>query len=82
MDTPTPHITPQLTPQLMPHRASVADWCALSGMSRSGTYAALRAGHLQAVKAGRRTLLDVRAGLAWLDMQPPAEFSGLGGNKT
>ena len=45
-------------------------WCQISGMSRSGTYLALRAGHLTARKVGGRTLIDVTAGLAWIASQP------------
>ncbi len=55
-----------------PARATIANWCALSGMGRSATYEALAAGHLRAVKLGARTLVDVPHGLAWLDNLPPA----------
>ena len=55
-----------------PARATVEGWCALSGMSRSGTYEALGRGDLQAVKLGARTLIDVAHGLAWLNSLPPA----------
>jgi hypothetical protein len=41
-------------------------------MTRSGTYLAFGAGHLRAIKqpGGRRTLIDVKRGLAWLHAQP------------
>lgn len=55
-----------------PARATVADWCKLSGMGRSTTYEALGNGHLHAVKLGSRTLIDVTHGLAWLNSLPPA----------
>jgi len=55
-----------------PARATIANWCNLSGMSRSATYEALAAGRLRAVKLGSRTLIDVAHGLAWLDSLPPA----------
>ena len=55
-----------------PERATIGGWCALSGMSRSGTYEALGRGDLQAVKLGTRVLIDVPHGLAWLDGLPPA----------
>ena len=45
-------------------------WCQISGMSRSGTYLALRAGHLTARKVGGRPLIAVPAGLAWIAAQP------------
>ena len=49
-------------------------WCELTGMSMSGTYRALAADHLIAIKCGGRTLLDARHGLAWLASRPRAEF--------
>lgn len=55
-----------------PARATIEGWCALSGMGRSSTYAALARGDLRAVKAGSRTLIDVAHGLAWLDTLPPS----------
>lgn len=55
-----------------PARATITDWCALSGMGRSATYEALGRGDLRAVKLGARTLIDVAHGLAWLDSLPAA----------
>ena len=55
-----------------PARATVGDWCKLSGMSRSATYEALGHSKLCAVKLGTRVLIDVPHGLAWLDSLPPA----------
>jgi hypothetical protein len=63
------------SPACYPARATVANWCSQSGMSRSATYRALSAGHLTAVKMGSRTLIDVPHGLAWLDSLPRATFS-------
>jgi hypothetical protein len=57
-----------------PKFISVSDWCALSGVKRSRTYELLGLGYLSAVKAGRRTLIDVEAGLAWLHSLPRATF--------
>jgi hypothetical protein len=51
---------------------TLRDWCALTGMRRSGTYDALSRGDLHAKKAGRRLLIDVQAGLEWLRSQPDA----------
>ncbi len=59
-------------PARYPARATIPDWCSLSGMSRSGTYEALGRGDLRAVKLGARTLIDVEPGLAWLDTLPAA----------
>ncbi len=58
--------------QKHPAYATVPDWCALSGMSRSGSYEALGRGDLRAVKLGSRTLIDVQHGLAWLASLPAA----------
>ena len=55
-----------------PAFASINGWCGLSGMSRSGTYIALKAGNLTARKLGGRTLVDVEAGLRWLRSLPSA----------
>ncbi len=54
--------------------APLAGWMALSGMNRSAVYSALGRGHLKAVKLGRRVLIDVPAGLAWLRSLPPPEI--------
>jgi hypothetical protein len=53
---------------------TIPDWQTLTGMNRSATYVALAAGHLRAVKLGRRTLIDVQHGLAWMDSLPPANI--------
>lgn len=46
-------------------------------MTRTATYAALSAGNLHAIKqpGGRRTLIDVESGIAWLRSQPPVAFT-------
>jgi len=56
-----------------PKFASLPTWTALSGMTRTATYLALARGDLRAIKqpGGRRTLIDVEQGLAWLRAQPP-----------
>ena len=56
-----------------PKYAPLTTWLALSGMTRTATYAALGSGDLHAIKqpGGRRTLIDVEHGLAWLRSQPP-----------
>jgi hypothetical protein len=58
-----------------PRYARIADWCTLSGMSRSCAYEALGRGDLRAIKLGNRTLIDVEAGLAWLASMPAAEIT-------
>ncbi len=49
---------------------STREWCRLSGMGMTSTYASLGRGDLIAIKLGRRTLVDAEAGLAWLESQP------------
>ncbi len=44
--------------------AAIPTWCAISGLSRTGTYHALGRGDLKAIKVGSRTLIDVEAGSA------------------
>ena len=57
-----------------PKFAPLPQWCAISGMSRTGSYNALGRGDLKAIKVGSRTLIDVDAGLAWLRSLPPARI--------
>jgi hypothetical protein len=59
-----------------PEFVSIERWLLLSGMTRSGTYEALRRGNLVAIKqpGGRRTLIDATGGLAWLRAQPRVQF--------
>lgn len=67
--------------QTHPAYATVPDWCALSGMSRSGTYEALGRGDLRAIKLGARTLIDVQHGLGWLASLPIATVRPHGARK-
>ncbi len=57
-----------------PQFATMKDWMALTGMSQRRTYDELGRGNLKAVKAGRRTLIEVQTGLAWLRSCPPAKI--------
>jgi len=50
--------------------ATLPDWCALSGMRSSKTYDELSRGNLRAKKIGKRLLIDVQHGLAWLHTLP------------
>ena len=65
-----------------PARATINDWCKLSGMGRSATYEALGRNDLRAVKLGTRVLIDVLHGLAWLDSLPAAAIRPHGANRT
>ncbi len=49
-------------------------WKAMSGIGRTKTYYLLAEGKLRAVKAGKRTLIDVESGLAWLASCPAANI--------
>lgn len=57
-----------------PRYGSIDTWCALTGMGRRATYDALGHGHLRARKVGTRTLIDIEAGLAWIESLPPAQI--------
>lgn len=54
-----------------PQFGTVRTWCALTGMGHTATYAAMGRGELPAIKLGRRTLIDIEAGLSWLRAQTP-----------
>ena len=53
-----------------PAFVTIAGWCALSGMGRTSTNLALNCGQLHAVRLGRRVLIDVGPGIAWLRSLP------------
>ena len=57
-----------------PEFATIREWCRLSGMGRTTTYTNLGLGNLQARRIGGRTLIDVRAGLAWMRSQAVVEI--------
>ena len=59
---------------LTPAFATIPDWCRISGMGRTATYQALSRRDLQARKLGKAVLVDVRAGLAWMDTLPMASI--------
>ena len=63
----------KITPQ--PVFATIDRWCAIAGMGRTATYQALAAGHLRGRKVGRRVLIDVPHGLAWLRSLPAAKVT-------
>lgn len=46
---------------------SIADFCALVGLGRTGAFREIRTGRLRAVKVGRRTLIPAAEVRAWLD---------------
>ena len=53
-----------------PRYASVTDFGQMVGLSRDYIYLLLRRGDLIGVKPGKRTLVDVQQGLAWIASQP------------
>lgn len=58
--------------EVSPVFVTVTHWTKVSGMSRSKTYQEIGRGNLRSVKCGRRTLLDMQAGLDWMRSLPPA----------
>src|SRR5829696_4607248 len=50
----------------------IREWCRLSSMGRTRVYEEAGLGNLRTIKVGGRSLVDLSAGLAWLDSQPPA----------
>ncbi|HUN01065.1 MAG TPA: hypothetical protein PLI96_11360 [Halothiobacillus sp.] len=59
---------------MQPKFTTVRGWCDLTGMGRTNTFAALARGDLTAIKQGAKTLIDVDAGLAWLNSLPRARY--------
>jgi len=55
--------------------ATLPDWCALSGMRPSKTYDELSRGNLRAKKIGKRLVIDVQYGLAWLRTLPEPDIN-------
>jgi hypothetical protein len=49
---------------------SISDWVKISSISRSETYARLKTGELRARKIGTKTLIDLKAGLEWIERLP------------
>jgi hypothetical protein len=58
------------SPGLSPRFATIKAWTVLSGMSRRNVFDHIAKGNLVAHKLGKRTLVDVEAGLAWIKSQP------------
>jgi len=59
-------------PGITPKYAPMPEWCDISGMRRTATYEALGRGDLKGIKVGKRLLIDVEGGLAWLATLPAA----------
>lgn len=49
---------------------SILAWSKRTGMATGAIYLRLKGGDLRAIKVGRRTLIDVRHGLQWLEREP------------
>lgn len=54
---------------------SIAEFCQLVGLGRTGTFKEIRLQRLKAIKVGRRTLIPAAEVLAWLERMgaAPAE---------
>ncbi len=59
-----------------PAYATIASWCALTGMGTTATYEALARGDLEGRKIGRRTLINTEHGLRWIASLPAWSSSG------
>lgn len=57
-----------------PKFCTIDAWTSLTGISRRTTYELLGAGHLEARKINARTLINVEAGLRWIESQPLAKI--------
>lgn len=57
-----------------PFYAPIPRWVLLSGLGRTKTYELMASGILPTRKVGKRTPIDIRAGLAWLENQPSAQI--------
>jgi hypothetical protein len=53
--------------------APIDKWCEISGFGRTTTYQHLALGNLRAKKAGKRTLVHIPSGLAFIESLPDAE---------
>jgi hypothetical protein len=56
-----------------PAFVSIDAFVAMSGLGRTSVYYRIGDGSLRAVKAGRRTLIHVESGMAWLAALPAAQ---------
>ena len=59
----------------LPLYEPIADWCRRSGMGTTATYAAIGRGDLRAIKLGKRTLIAVLSGAAWLASRPEPDIT-------
>ena len=55
--------------------APIDKWCAISGFGKTKTYEHLALGHLRAKKMGKRTLVHIPSGLAFIESLPDAEMT-------
>lgn len=53
-----------------PAAMSIPDWCRWSGHGRTKTYELIKAGEIEAVKAGSRTLVITESGKRYLGRLP------------
>jgi hypothetical protein len=59
---------------MTPIYADLKTWSKMTCMNRSAIFTALARKELTAIKLGRRTLIEVEPGLAWLESLPKAEI--------
>jgi hypothetical protein len=58
----------------LPVFCSIADWAAISGLSRSCIYELLASGDLRGRKRGKQVLIDVAHGLRFIESLPLVEI--------
>lgn len=61
-----------MDPVQLPLMATIADTVKMSGISRSRLYELIKAGEIEARKAGTRTLVVTASVVRWLDNLPQA----------
>ena len=59
---------------MRPVFGTIETWTFLSGVSRRVTYERLASGELEGRKVGDRTLINIEAGLRWIESQPRAQI--------
>lgn len=53
-----------------PAYVTIQAFCDLCGLGQTSIYAALRRGDIEAIRVGRRTLINSKQALRWLASQP------------
>jgi len=73
------HLDHSVPGEMAPRYASIQTWCRMVDWSRSTTYLELGKGNLRAVKHGKRVLIDVQHGLAYMASLPAVQIRASNG---